>query len=415
MATNSKTNLQKTPARSAGGPITIDVDYNRPRSIMEELLASQSATSKLLILHRGQEVEGEIVSINEKEITLDLGSKSEGVISAREIPNLSELKVGGKLKAFVYIQENEHGQTVLSLQRQAPRMDSDRGRSREGGGSRGGRSGRGRGPDWAKFTNALNQKTKLQGKVTEVNRGGLIVEALGVRGFLPNSQVGFELLSKSGAGMDNLIGQDLTVTVIEIDADNNKLIFSERGQVSSDTMILLKKFKNGQKVAGKIVAILPFGLVMSVKDEAGSPRGEAGTGTVEGLVFISDVAWEKVDDLQAKFSVGQELDVVVAGLDEELGRLNLSIKQLSEDPFAKLAEKYPVDEVVKGTVSAVSDKGVTVALESGIEGFLPASKVSGTTYEIGKEITALVDSVDAQRRKINLAPFVTSTAGLIYK
>lgn len=375
-------------------------------------MASQSSYAKPLTLHRGQEVEGEIVSINEKEITLDLGSKSEGVITTREAPNLAELKIGSKLKVYVYMQENEHGQTVLSWQKQAPRLDSDRGRFRDGG-QRGGRSGRGRGPDWTKFTQALNQKTKLQGKVTEVNRGGLIVEVSGVRGFLPNSQVGFELLSKSGAGMDNLIGQDLTVTVIEIDADNNKLIFSERGQVSSDTMALLKKFKNGQKVAGKIVAILPFGLVMSIKEAIG---------TVEGLVFISDVAWEKIDDLQNKFSVGQELDVAVAGLDEELGRLNLSIKQLIKDPFAELAEKYPVDEVVKGTVSAVSDKGISIALEdpaggeaSGIEGFLPASKISGTSYEVGKEITALVDSVDDQRRKINLAPFVTSTAGLIYK
>lgn len=385
---------------------------------MEELLASQSSESKPLILHRGQEVEGEIVAINEKEITLDLGSKSEGIISTREAPNLTELKIGSKLKAYVYMQENENGQTVLSWQKQAPRLDSDRGRFRDGG-QRGGRSGRGRGPDWAKFTNALNQKTKLQGKVTEVNRGGLIVEVSGVRGFLPNSQVGFELLSKSGAGplrlasgeagMDNLIGQDLTVTVIEIDADNNKLIFSERGQVSSDTMALLKKFKNGQKVAGKIVAILPFGLVMSVKDEKG-------IGTVEGLVFISDVAWEKIDDLQAKFSVGQELEVVVASLDEELGRLNLSIKHLSEDPFAKLAEKYPIDEVVKGTVSEVSDKGVIIQLEDGMEGFLPAGKISpDTVYEAGKTVTALVDSVDAQKRKILLAPLVTSTAGLIYK
>ncbi len=364
-------------------------------------MASQPAQNKLLTVHRGQEVEGEVVSINEKEITLDLGTKSEGIIARREIPNLKDLKVGSKLKAFVYLTENEYGQTMLSLQKQTPRLESDRGRFR-GSQSRGGRP-RGRSLDWSKFTAALNQKSKLQGKVTEVNKGGLIVEASGVRGFLPNSQVGFELLSKSGAGMDNLIGQDLTVTVIEVDSDNNKLIFSERGQVSGETLEKLREFKEGQKVIGKIVAILPFGLVVDTKG-------------AEGLVFISDVSWEKVDDLQNKFSVGQELEVLVVGLDEELGRLNLSIKQLSDDPFAKVAENYPVDEVVKGTVSAVSEKGVAIQLEDGLEGFLPASKMDqNITYEVGNVATWLVDSVDLQRRKINLAPFVTSTAGLIYK
>ena len=107
---------------------------------------------------------------------------------------------------------------------------------------------------------------------------------------------------------------------------------------------------------------------------------------------------------------------MISGIDEELGRLNLSIKQLSEDPFAKLAEKYPADEVVKGEIISVSGLGVIVKLEDGTEGLLPAPKMDvNTTYEVSKSITLLVDNVDTARRKINLAPFVTSTAGLIYK
>lgn len=370
---------------------------------MEELLASQP--QKLTTLHRGQEVEGIVVTISDKEIILDLGTKSEGVIAARELsePESKNLKIGSRLKAYVYMPENESGQVVLSLQRQATHLEGVRGHLRGGRSIRGGKTRGGKSIDWSKFIQALNQKSKLQGKVTEVNKGGLIVEVTRVRGFLPNSQVGFELLSKSGQGMDNLIGQDLTVTVIEVDQDNNKLIFSERGQVSPEIKENLKKFKSGQKVQGKIVAILPFGLVVDISG-------------VEGLVFISDVSWDKVEDLQTKFTVGQELEVLVSGLDKELGRLNLSIKQLSEDPFGKKAEKFPVDEVIKGEISAVSEGGVAVKLEGGIEGFLPASKMDpDTTYEAGKAVTLLVDSVDTQRRRINLAPFITSTAGLIYK
>jgi len=386
---------------------------------MEELLASQP--QKLIILHRGQEVEGTVVSISDKEITLDLGAKSESVIATREIsePQIKELKVGSKIKAYVYIPENEHGQIVLSFERQTPGAYFEgtlsRGRSaypQRGFHSRGGKS-----IDWSKFLQAQNQKSKLRGSVLEVNKGGLIVSvkdrsASGgeVRGFLPNSQVGFGLLSKSGEGMESLIGQDLTVTVIEVDQNNNKLIFSERGQISPEVKKKLKGFENGQKVQGKIVAILPFGLVVDV----------AG---LEGLVFISDVSWEKVEDLSKDFKIGQEIEVVVLGLDEELGRLNLSIKQLTEDPFVRLAENYPADEVVKGTVTAVSEAGAVVKLEvpgepekAGLEGFLPSSKMNpDTTYEVGKPVTVLVDSVDLPRRRINLAPFVTSTAGLIYK
>lgn len=363
---------------------------------MEELLASQSP--KKTTLFRGQEVEGEVVSISDKEVVLDLGTKSEGVVSSREIPSekLQSLKLGDKLKAFVYMQENENGQTVLSFERQALAARIEVARSRARGGSTR------RSTDWSKFTAAQKQKSKLQGKVIEVNKGGLIVEASGTRGFLPNSQVGFELMSKSGAGMDNLIGQDLTVTIIEVDANNNKLIFSQRGQVSEATLKNLKEFKKDQKVEGKIVAILPFGLVVDANG-------------AEGLVFISDVSWEKQDDLSKIFTVGETIEVLVLGLDEELGRLNLSIKQLIEDPFTKLVDKFPADEVVKGEITNLSEAGVTVALE-GVEGFLPVSKMNGDTkYEAGKSMSFLVDSVDAQKRRINLAPFVISTAGLIYK
>lgn len=371
--------------------------------IMEELLASQP--QKLTTLHRGQEVEGEVVSISDKEIILDLGAKSEGVIQIREIPSdkLGDLKVGSKLKAFVYMTENEYGQTLLSYEKQVPLMRTE-GSFRGGRGDKRGFKG-GKSIDWAKFFQAQSQKNKLQGSVAEVNKGGLIVEAMGVRGFLPNSQVGFELLSKSGQGMENLIGQDLTVTVIEIDQNNNRLIFSQRGQISDEIREKLKGFKPQQKVKGKIVAVLPFGLVVDV-------------GGTEGLVFISDVSWEKTDDLTKDFTAGEEIEALVSGVDEELGRLNLSIKQLSEDPFAKLAKHYPVDEVVKGEITAISQAGVTVKLgtDGEVEGFLPASKMgSSTQYEVGKTAAFLVDNIDEAKRKINLAPFVTSTAGLIYK
>lgn len=362
---------------------------------MEELLASQ--TKKFKTLSRGQQAEGMVVAMNDREITLDLGAKSEGIIQTREIPKdkLSTLKIGDKLSAFVSVLENEYGQTILSATYQVGKF--------AGGPAASFRSkGRSRGPDWYRFISAQNQKSKLSGKVLEINKGGLIVDVEGSRGFLPNSQVGFELLSKAGKGLQDLVGENLTITVIEVDQNNNKLIFSQRGQVSEEVKNKLAEFKKDQKASGKVVAVLPFGLVVDI---AGA----------EGLVFISDVSWDKVEDLSAVYKAGDEVEVIVIGLDEDLGRLNLSIKQLSENPFAKLAEKFPADEVVKGEITAVSEAGVVVKLD-GVEGLLPSAKmVHNTEYSVGTSMSFLVDSVDANRRRVNLAPFVTSTAGLIYK
>lgn len=354
-------------------------------SIMEKLLAS---STKVINLRRGQEIEGKIVAINNSELILDLGAKSEGVIPKKEFPlsRIEELKIGDRVKAFVIFSENENGQVVLSLHQAQPK------RERRGG----------REINWSRFKNAQTQKSKLSGRVTEINKGGLIVEADGVRGFLPNSLSGFEILSKNISSQQELVGQTVSFLVSEIDEKADKLIFSQKGLTEDAVKASLRNFKKGDKFKGKVSAILPFGLVLESQG-------------VRGLVLISEVSWERTEDLSA-FAKDEEIESLVLGVDEELGRLNLSIKQLSEDPFSKLTDKYPPDEMVKGEIIGVSESGVAVKLEEGIEGFLPSSKLDpNTTYEVGNLLTLLVDSVDAQRRRINLTPMVTSTAGLIYK
>lgn len=276
--------------------------------VMGELLASQN--KKYTSLFRGQQVEGEVVAMTDREITLDLGSKSEGILPTRDVQNqLKALKLGDKVKAYVAVVENESGQVVLSFAQ--TRDDKSKKTSK-------GYPLKSRGIDWSKFTAAQSQKSKLQGVVREVNKGGLIVEVEESRGFLPNSQIGLELLEKGANQQDNLIGQTITIAIIEVDQTNNKLVFSQ-------------------------------------KDQSG-------------------------------------------------------------DSFAKLAQKYQVDQVIKGEIINVSEVGVTVKLEESIEGFLKASKMDpNTKYETGKLRSFLIDEIDQQRKRLNLAPLVTSTAGLIYK
>lgn len=354
---------------------------------MEDLLSAYS--SKLNSVSRGQEVEGKVIALTSEEVILDISTKADAVLSKKELPQdqRENLKVGDKLKAFVFIPENEVGQTILTLKIVQPIKNSGRGGTRS--------------ISLTKFMHAQRRETPLSGQVIEVNKGGLMVESDSIRGFLPNSQIGFKTLNIL-LNKEDILGQNIEIKVIEADERENRLVFSQKGLFDKEALEKLKSFKNGDKVKGKVAAVFPFGLAINL-------------GEVVGLVFSSDMSWDKTADIN-KFQRGQEVEVQVLGLDETLGRLNLSLKHLSEDPFQKLAEKFQPDDVVKGEVLSVSDEGITIKLDEGIEGLLPTSKIDPeTTYEVGKTVTILIDTVDTQKRRINLAPMVTSTVGLIYK
>ena len=145
------------------------------------------------------------------------------------------------------------------------------------------------------------------------------------------------------------------------------------------------------------------------------PTDEVGVFEMEdkGMVEVKNPSKIFLD--QKVDAPGSAVVAILTGIDEELGRLNLSIKLLQDDPFSKLSEQFPADEVIKGEVTASSDEGLSVKLKGDVEGFLPASKMGQASYEMGKFVTLLVEGVDLKRRRVNLAPFVTTTSGLIYK
>lgn len=353
---------------------------------MADLLAKtdiKSATN--LKLERNQEIQGEIILIGDSEIILDLGSKSEGVLSKKDFSSeqLANLKVGDKITAFVVRTENESGQVVLGRNKSV--QSSGRG---------------GHQKNWDKFISAKNRSQIFQGKALELNKGGLIVEVDGVRGFLPSSQVTLSQASK----IDELVGNDLQVSVIEVDPGQNRLIFTQKTAVSEDTKKKLSGIKTGDKVSGKVAAILPFGVFTALENG------------LEGLVHISELSWDKVEDPGTIFKVGEDIEGVVATVDLNTGRVNFSVKQLKGDPFAEVAKKFQPEDVVSATVTKVSSIGVSVELEDGVEGLIHSTKTEqDTDYPIGKKVTCLVDSIDSQKRRVNLVPFVTSTKDLIYK
>lgn len=351
---------------------------------MEELLASSSIKS--VTLHRGMGVEGTVVAILDSEFVLDLGSKSEGVISKREFSRLTgqNIKVGDKLKGFVLLTENESGQAVLTANFKSPKQ------SRKGA------------LNLTKFIFAQKDQMILNGKVVEVNKGGFLVETGTVRGFLPNSQIGYELINKIGGKYDNGVDADIRVMVGEVDEAHERLIFTQKGLVSKEELGMIKKITQNETIEAVVIAILPFGLIVK-------------SGDIKGIIYSHEATWDRIDDLSTLFQTGQNVKLKVLGIDESFGRVALSFKQLTDDPLKALAEKYQPDDVVKGEIVSVSETGANIALD-GAEGFLPKEKMDQSiTYEAGKSMTFLVDGVDSHKRRVNLAPFITSTAGLIYK
>lgn len=378
-------------------------DDSQKPSLMDQLMASYD--NRRLNFQRGEKITGEVINITDSEIILDLRSKAEGILNKRSFSSnkkdltterLQSLKNGDKLDVFVEYPENESGQVVLSCFR--PENIT-------------GRSFSARKIDlskWQKFIQGLRTKASFNGEITEINRGGLIVTVDGTHGFIPSSQISLKNISNQ-SNVSNLVGKELKLTVMEVNPGNNKLVFSARPNLNEEDKKGLSKFKVATEVKGNIVAVTPFGLFIDING-------------IEGMVYPQETTWEAPEsnteiDLTKNFRAGAQITAKITGVDDNLGRLNLSIRQMEKDPFADLAEKYQVDDVITGMVTNITQNGIDVALQPtpGVLGFLPTEKMEGQTYQMGQKTNFLVDAVDLKNRRINLAPFLTSTVGLIYK
>lgn len=367
---------------------------NKKLMTMVDLMTSLEG--KRVSFTRGEKVSGRIILISGNDVILELGGKAEGILDKRDLPQeqIMSLKIGDRLQAFVSRAENDTGQILLSPHSKPGRVSEKHFKK------------------WQRFITSLERKTQLLGKIVEANKGGLVVEVpstgsgQAIRGFLPSSQVGLKELGKESKGGDlqELIGSNINVYVIEVSPENNRLIFSSRRQINEALKAQLNKYEIGQKITGKIAGFAPFGLIIDLDG-------------LEGVIYQQEISWFPEDQkTMDNFSVGQEIKAGVVGIDENLGRVNLSIRQLSDDPIEKMLQQYGEDGVVGGIVSEVNSSGVTVKLPEDLEGIIPLEKIGLLTkYQVGEQIPAFVDGVDKIKRKLNLVPFLTSTKGLIYK
>ena len=377
-------------ARCRFGEVRHEYQMSKARKIlkespaMEKLLASKGEKLQIKQFKQGEVVDGVVVSVSTKEILLDVGAKSEGIIANDEIGDdeyARNLQPGDKVLAYVMQAENDQGYIVLSFRR----AQKDRA--------------------WIDAEKAFKDGSVLEVVVLEYNKGGLLVDCMGLRGFVPLShldRVHFtEDVAKFASGSEAelkeslsvLAGKKLNVKVIEIDREKNRLVLSEKDAISKySNEIREEKYtnvKNGDILSGVVTGVMPFGLFVDMDG-------------IEGLVHISEIAWEKVSHPGNYYTVGAPVEVKVIGKDEESRKLALSVKQLMANPWETAAEKYPVGTVIKGKVSKIVPFGAFVNLEKGLDGLIHVSEATGPLSE-GEAVEAIVTNVEAENQKLALS------------
>ena len=340
---------------------------------MEKLLAQMGC--ELHGWRRGDVAEGIITEKTKRAIYLDIGGKSEAMVIDREMKAARDfikgLKIGDKVQTIVTQPENDKGQTLLSLKRAAADQI------------------------WGEFEEKLKTGVSLKVKGKEVNRGGLVVEVKSLQGFIPASCFGAKLSGK----VSELVDKILEVRVIEVDREKNRLIFSEK-EVSEAGLLkaqqgALAKIKTGDVFKGQVTGVMPFGLFVKVQTKDKIP--------LEGLVHISEISWEKVEEPVKFHKEGDKVEVKVLAMDQKSGKLNLSLKQLMPDPWKKIKKKYKKENRVKGKVVRLAPFGAFVLLEPGIEGLIHISKIPAEkSIDIGDKVDCYVEMVDPENRRMSL-------------
>jgi len=346
---------------------------------MADLLAENESAFKTLEL--GDASEGTVVSFSKAGVWVDLGQYGSGLIvgiDAADKAALGEdLAIGSKITANVLDPEFEGGYAILSMKRASKEKA------------------------WGLLSKMAKDREIVSLSPIDANKGGLLMELEGVRGFLPVSQLSTEKYPRVSdkdeiqARLAELIGQPMNVVVLDADERDNKLIFSEKAAHKNEINKVLDKFAIGDKVSGKVTGVVDFGIFVNVDG-------------VEGLVHISEISWDRIDDPSKFFKVGDPVNAEIIGIEND--RFSLSVKRLTDDPWAEAAKAFKVGEIVEGEVTRVTQFGAFVRIHDNIEALVHISELSEThvanpseVVEVAKRYKFVILSIDKATHKIALS------------
>lgn len=348
-------------------------------NLMDELLAKADFTLPV----PGALVEGTVAAIWKNKILVDLNGVATGIISGQEAYDssgtLASIKEGDTVSAYILEGENDDGLIVLSLRKASQQKT------------------------WDKFIKAHANNEAITVMASEANKGGLLLNVDGIKGFIPVSQLAplhYPRVNGADSSMilarlQKLIGLPLLVKIINLDREGGKLILSERAAEEEERKRSLGKLEIGQKMKGKISGIVNFGIFVTFEG-------------LEGLVHISEIAWGHVKDPNDYGKLGDEVDILVIGKDSD--KISLSMKRLVPDPWIEATKKYKVGTLIDGTVNRITPFGAFVKLDDEINGLIHVSEISekevadaSEALKVGDKVKAKIIAIDADDHRVGLS------------
>ncbi len=324
-------------------------------------------------ISKGEIITGIVVSINNKDVVLNIGFKSDGMVSLSEFRDTPDLKVGDQVDVFVESQEDINGQLVLSRKRAKTQKS------------------------WELINEALENDTIINGFVKSRTKGGLIVDIMGVEAFLPGSQIDIKPIRD----YDIYVGKTMEFKVVKINHEFKNVVVSHKVLIEDDLenqkTEIVAKLEKGQVLEGTVKNITDFGVFIDL-------------GGVDGLLHITDISWGRIEHPKEVLSLDQKINVVVLDFDDEKKRIALGLKQLTPHPWESLDTTIEVGSKVKGKIVTVADYGAFLEITPGVEGLIHVSEMSWSQnlrnpqefLKVGDEIEAQVLTLDRDERKMSL-------------
>ena len=329
--------------------------------------------NKLNSIAEHEVVEGTVIAIGKREVVVNIGYKSDGIIPINEFRYNPELKVGDKVEVYTESLEDKKGQLILS-HRKARASKS-----------------------WERVNQALENKEVIKGYIKDRTKGGMIVDVFGIEAFLPGSQIDVKPIRD----YDVFVGKTMEFQVVKINQEYKNVVVSHKALIEAELEAqkqeIISKLEKGQVLEGTVKNITSYGVFIDL-------------GGVDGLIHITDLSWGRVNDPREIVQLDQKLNVVILDFDEEKKRIALGLKQLTPHPWDALDPDLKVGDKVKGKVVVMADYGAFVEIAPGVEGLIHVSEMSWSQHlrsaqdflKVGDEVEAVVLTLDRTERKMSL-------------
>ena len=320
-----------------------------------------------------QVVEGTVISVDKKEVVINIGYKSDGIIPASEFRYNPDLKIGDKVEVYVESAEDKKGQLILSHKK--ARMSKS----------------------WDKVNEALEADAIIQGYIKCRTKGGMIVDVFGIEAFLPGSQIDVHPIRD----YDQFVGKTMEFKVVKINQEFRNVVVSHKAlieqEIEAQKKEIIGKLEKGQILEGTVKNITSYGVFVDL-------------GGVDGLIHITDLSWGRVDDPHKVVELDQKINVVILDFDDEKRRIALGLKQLTPHPWDALDANLKVGDHVKGKVVVIADYGAFVEIQPGVEGLIHVSEMSWSQHlrsaqeflKVGDDVEAVILTLDRDERKMSL-------------